>query len=223
MTTTRFEDRLLAELRHVVAQRPAPSVPGPRPSGSPFAAARLRRPRLLLGGGAAAAVTGAVILVAAGGDQVTPAFAIDRQADGDVTVTINRLSDSADLERELRAAGIPAVVNYTPLGKTCRQPRGRPAGAPNHPVSSTVSGTSIGGGSPGATATFTISRDMVSSGQTLVIQTSGGAGATSIGMGVVEGPVSPCVLVDAPQPPAGPAQGVSSSGSSGQVSGSSGR
>jgi len=219
MTTTRFEDRLLAELRQVVAERPAPSRPAARPASSPFATGRLRRPRLLLGGGAAAAVTAAVVLASVGSDQVTPAFAIDRQADGDVTVTINRLSDSADLERELRAAGIPAVVNYTPLGKACRQPRGRPAAAPNHPVGSRVSGTSIGGRS----TTFTISRDMVAPGQTLVIQTSGGAGVTSVGMGVVEGPVSPCVLVDAPLPPAGPAQGVSPSGNSGQLNGSSGR
>jgi hypothetical protein len=53
---------------------------------------------------------------------------------------------------------------------------------------------------------------MVAPGQTLVIQTSGGAGVTSVGMDVVEGPVSSCVLVDAPLPPAPPAQGVSSSG-----------
>jgi hypothetical protein len=210
MMITRFEDRLLAELRQVVADRPAPPVAAAQSASSSHSTARLRRPRLLLGGGAAAAVAAAVLLVTAGGDGVTPAFAIDHQPNGNVTVTINRLSDAADLQRQLRADGIPTVVNYTPLGKMCREPRGRPAPNPSHPVTTSVSGsTSLSK----ASTTFTISRDMVGAGQTLVIETSGGAGASSVGMRVVEGAVSPCVLVDAPTPPAGPAHGVSTGGS----------
>jgi hypothetical protein len=190
MTITPFEDRLLAELRHVVATRVASeAIRGPR---------RRRAPRVLLGSAASAAVAGAALLVAVGGGGVAPAFAVDRQPDGSVTVTINRLSDSAGLQSQLRAAGIAAVVDYTPLGKTCREPRGsHPASVQGRAHGSVLRSTATGGA-----ASFTISRSMVAPGQTLVIMTSGGAGLSSVGMEVAQGPVSPCQLVDAPPPPA---------------------
>lgn len=119
MTTALFEERLLAELRHVVAARPA--------SGVVAAPRRRRAPRLLLGGAATTAAVGLAVLLVAGGGGVAPAFAVDRQSDGTVTVTISRLSDAAGLQAQLRAAGIPAVIDYTPPGKACREPRGRPA------------------------------------------------------------------------------------------------
>jgi hypothetical protein len=190
MTTTQFEDRLLAELREVVSTQSA--------SGELAVPRRRRAPRLLLGGAATAAVAATVLLAVAGGDGTAPAFALDRQPDGSVTVTINRLSDAAGLQAQLRAAGIAAVVDYTPFGKACREPRGRPAAPP--PVGASVSGSS----STGHSASFTVSRKMVSVGQTLVIMTSGGTGPSSVGMEVIQGPVSPCQLVDAPAPsPAG--------------------
>jgi hypothetical protein len=189
MTHTQFEDRLLAELRQVVAARTASeAVAGSR---------RRRAPRLLLGGAATAVVTGTLLFVAAGGDRVPPAFAIERQPDGNVTVKINRLSDADGLQRQLRAAGIAAVVNYTPLGKACREPRGRRAAPPQSPTGASVSGSSA----TGHASSFTITRNMVGVGQTLVIMTSGGDGASSVGMEVVQGPVSPCKLVNAPAPP----------------------
>jgi hypothetical protein len=193
MTQTQFEDRLLAELRRVVAERPAPeAVALPRPR---------RRRRLLLAGTATAAAAAAAVLFAIGSDRVTPAFAVDRQADGDVTVTINDLSDARGLQSKLRADGINAVVNYTPAGKACEEPRGRPAASHDGPSMSSVQGSSVRGSDH--SATFTISRNMVGPGQTLVISTSGGGGPTSVGMQVVEGPVSPCVLVNAPAAPPG--------------------
>lgn len=104
MTTTRsiesddlddFESALLADLRAVVTDR--------RP-------ARRRTRVLTLGGMAAsaAAVVGAGLAV--GGS--SPAFAVHHQADGDVVVTINRLDDSAGLERALAAQGVTADVDY---------------------------------------------------------------------------------------------------------------
>ena len=201
MTTTRFEDRLLAELQHVVAARSA---------GEVIAVPRRRHaPRLLLGSAATAAVAATVLLVAAGGNGVAPAFASHRQPDGSVAVTISRLSDAAGLQAQLRAAGIPAVVDYTPTGKTCQEPRGRLAAPPQGPVVASVSGSSATGGS----ATFRITRNMVGPGQTLVIMTSGGAGPTSVGMQTIQGPVSPCQLVNAPALP-----GPTSSGSAGSFS-----
>jgi hypothetical protein len=207
MTPTRFEDRLLAELRQIVAARPIP--PAPAANAQAAASARRRAPRRLLAVAATAGVAATAILLVAGGDRVTPAFAVERQPDGNVSVTINRISDAADLQRQLQAAGIPAVVDYTPAGKTCRQPRGRPAPAPSRPAEARVAGSTAKGGS----TRFTISRNMVSSGQTLVIATSGGDGPTSVGMEVVQGPVAACQLVNAPAPPADAAGAFSTHGS----------
>ena len=185
-----FEHRLLAELRQVVAERPAPEVAAlPR--------SRRRRPLLFAGTATAAAAAAAALLTVTGGG-VAPAFAVDRQANGDVNVTINQLSDAQGLQSKLRAAGINAEVDYTPAGKACRSPRGRPAAPPSGPAG--VAGVRVNGGS----TTFTVSRNTVGPGQTLVIATSGGTGPTSVGMQVIEGPVSSCVLVDAPGVPAGP-------------------
>ena len=191
MIQSQFEHRLLAELRQVVAERPAPEVvPVPR--------SHRRRPLLLAGTATAAAAATAVLLTVTSGG-VAPAFAVDRRANGDVSVTINQLSDAHGLQSQLRAAGINAEVDYTPAGKACRQPRGRIA--PPSSGGPGVAGVRANGGS----TTFTISRHLVGPGQTLVIATSGGAGPASVGMQVVDGPVSPCVLVDAPGTPAGPA------------------
>jgi len=193
MTTNTFEDRLLAELCAVVAERPAPA-PAPPPSGR-----RAPRTRLALAGGALAA-TAAGAFVVAGGDTSTPAYAVAKQSDGSVTVQINSLRDAAGLQAKLRAAGIPAVVDYTPFGKTCREPRGRHAAA-------AASGMSSGSvREDGHSTSFTLSRGEVAPGKTLVITSSVGAGATSLGMQIVEGPVAPCQLVDAPALP-GPGSG----------------
>lgn len=200
MTETQFEDRLLAELRKVVTARAAHNAAHAALDAAEGAPARRpgrRQPRLLLAGAAVAATAATAFILAAGGDHVTPAFAIERQPGGSVTVTINRLSDASGLEQKLRAAGVAAVVDYTPLGKTCRQPRGRPAAAPGSPAGGRVSGSSVNG----RVSTFTISRNMVGPGESLVITTSGGAGPTSVGMQVMQGRVLPCELVDAPSPP----------------------
>ncbi len=209
MIQNKFEDRLLVELRRVVAERPAPEV-------LVLPRSHRRRPLLFAGTATAAAATGtAVALLTLTGGGVAPAFAVDRQNSGDVSVTINKLSDAQGLQRQLRAAGINAEVDYTPAGKACRQPRGgTPAPTSNRGPSG--AGVRVRGGS----STFTISRNMVGSGQTLVIATSGGTGPTSVGMQVVKGSVSPCVLVDAPGAPAGPAlstHGAHGAGSVGPV------
>jgi hypothetical protein len=192
MNSTRFEDRLLHELRELVVTRP--------PATAVAIHRRPRRRRLLLGSAATAAVTAIAIVLTVSGERATPAFAVARQADGSVTVTINSLRDASGLERELDAAGIPAVVYYTPVGKTCSQPLGTPV--PRRGSFQSSSGTSVTDHS----VSFTIPADLVGPGQTLVIMTSGTAGVSSfssVGMGVVQGAVAPCHLVNAPSPPAG--------------------
>ena len=198
MTPTTFEDRLLDELRAVGAARPAPITSTP--------ARRAPRARLGLAAGAVAA-TVAGILVASGGNSATPAYAVDRRPDGSVSVEINSLRDAAGLQKKLRAAGIPAVVNYTPMGKTCREPRGRSA-TPGTPGRDSMKV----GVRKDHSATFTIPRGDLRPGQTLVITASTGGSATSIGTAVLQGPIAPCKLVDAPPLPAGGGAGLNTGG-----------
>jgi hypothetical protein len=208
MTPTTFEDRLLTELRAVVAARPAPELV--------TASARAPRTRLILAAGALAATVAGVFVVT-GGDNAAPAYAVEKQPDGSVTVAIHSLSDAAGLQQKLRAAGIPAVVDYTPIGKMCREPRGR--------LATSGHGMRMGVGvRADHSATFTISRGSVQPGETLVIASSVGSSVSSLGTEVIDGPVAPCKLVDAPPLPApGPgtpgAQAGSGFSTSGRTSG----
>jgi hypothetical protein len=202
MTPTKFEDRLLTELRAVVAARPAPEVVA--------VSRRSPRGRLVLATGAVAA-TAAGVLLATGGDGAAPAYAVEKQPNGNVTVEIRSLSDAAGLQQKLRAAGIPAVVDYTPVGKMCRAPRGRSATS-GHP-------TSMGMGvRADHSATFTIRDGDLRPGETLVINSSVSTSVSSLGIQLIEGPVAPCELVNAPPLPK---PGPGTPGTSGTSSGSS--
>ncbi len=186
--TDTFEDRLLLQLRDVVrAQTPAQT-------GRPH---RVRNRSLA---GAAAAVAGAATaagLVMTGG--ASAAYAIDEH-DGTVQVTIKSLSDASGLQQALRDKGIPAYVDYTPAGKTCQQPRGQLAGGQGR-----VSGSAF---DSNGHATFSINPGTLKSGESVVIETSGGNGPTSIGVEFIQGAVAACTLVDAPSVPTpGPGAG----------------
>jgi hypothetical protein len=115
-----FEQRLLTELTRVVIEDRSPS---PAPAESAPAARVLfrgRRPLALAGGVAAALAVAIAAGLPIGGDGGgTPAYAVTEHPDGTVTVEIDALSDAAGLERELAEAGIPALVQYLPPGKTC--------------------------------------------------------------------------------------------------------
>ena len=90
----RFGIALLAELRAVVEHR--------RP-------ARRRKHVLTLGGAVAAVATAVGLGLTIGG---TPAFAVHRESNGDVVVTITRFDDADGLERSLAAQGVTATVDY---------------------------------------------------------------------------------------------------------------
>ncbi len=89
------------------------------PARSPVratSARRSRRPVVLAGIAAAVAAAAAVVVPAVlpagnSGSFITPAWAIQRSADGTITVTINRaLTHQAELQADLRADGVPAYV-----------------------------------------------------------------------------------------------------------------
>jgi len=144
--------------------------------------------------GAGVAVAAATAVLLSGGDPTTPAYAVEARADGTVTVEIHSLRDADGLERKLRAAGVPAVVDYLPEGKTCAAGRYR-APAPG-PASGRGRHTVGSGVSDAGPATFTIDRETLRRGQTLVVESSVGT-ATTVGVAIAEGPVGPCVPVDA--------------------------
>jgi hypothetical protein len=115
----RFEDRLLFELKQHVASQPAPAMASQSGARNrPFA-----RPvyRVALAGATIVAIAG--VAVAVGRDPVSPAYAVESQSDGAVTVEISSLQDAAGLQSQLRAQGINAVVDFVPAGKTCQKPR----------------------------------------------------------------------------------------------------
>ena len=194
----RFEDRLLSDLRTMVAERPASAGAARAPRAGGWLASPPRRRPVLAGGLAVAAVVAAgtgLVLVSGGS---TPAYAVEANGDGTVTVEISSLQDAAGLERELRAEGIPAVVRYLEPGTMCKAPWFTPAAPP-----ADGSGPQeVRGGvqvTPDGHARFTISRDLPA-GTTLVVATQGsgaGAGPTGIQVAMASGTVNPCTVVPA--------------------------
>jgi hypothetical protein len=184
--STRFEDRLLEQLRDVVAARPVPAVAAPPRWGR----------RLVLAGAGVAAATAVTAIVATSGD-VTPAYAVQPGADGSVTVRIHSLRDAAGLQRSLRAAGVPAVVNYGPVD--CAGPAGPQSGTSSSRGTDRGPSLSQPGPGPGATTsqlridddgvTFTIDRGNIGPGQKVFITTSAGT-VTSLAMAI--GKHGPC-------------------------------
>lgn len=89
-------------------------------------------------------------------------------------------------------------MNYLPAGKACKQPRYEHPAAAGAQQSISVSTDKSGA------ATFTIGKGQLAT-ETLVIESSLGASFSSIGVGVAQGTVGPCEVVDAQLPPPGQA------------------
>lgn len=101
---TTFEDRLLDQLRSVVAANPVSAEPA-------VGRGRRRRWPAVAAGFAGAGAAVALALGIAGGSQ--PAYAVEGGAGGLVTVHIASLRDAAGLQAALRRRGIPASVDYS--------------------------------------------------------------------------------------------------------------
>jgi hypothetical protein len=113
-----FEQRLLRELREVVAENPHLSPAGRGLNAGPSRVGRGLRIALAAGAAAAAAIA-VVSALSIGGGSGTKAWAVSRNPDGTVTVEIKSLADAAGLQRKLNEAGVRSLVQYLPPGKTC--------------------------------------------------------------------------------------------------------
>ncbi len=190
-----FEERLLTRLKAEVAERGiAAAAPAAGASRSPVW--RQRAPRLALGSLAAvASVVAALLAISASGDNTPAAFAVEPESGGQVSVEIRSLKDAEGLERALGEAGIPASVNYLAAGMACKEPRFQSVPWPEGDRV-IVSGPATGNGP----SVFSVSRDAVGTGQTLVVTASPGAGPEPIvdaQVKLAEGAVAPCEPVAA--------------------------
>lgn len=181
-----FEDRLLCELRDIVAAQQA-TDPLAHRSGPRMRSVATRR--IVLAPVALAALAAGMI-VALGHDGSTAAYAVESHGDGTVTVEIRSLRDAAGLQSRLRGVGVPAMVDYVPDGKACREPRFDPASGGVHTVTSGIAAD--------GSERFTISRNALRPGQTLVLTTTVTPVRSGMNIATAQGPVAPCRLIDAP-------------------------
>jgi hypothetical protein len=122
-----FEERLLAQLQAVVAERGAAEAGSEAAAQAATPAWRQRGPRLALGGGVAVAALAAGLIVSAGGDNTPSAYAVETQPGGGVEIEIYSLSDARGVEAALEEAGVPSQVTYLEADKTCREPHFTPS------------------------------------------------------------------------------------------------
>lgn len=122
-----FEQRLLARLKAVVAERGAAAADAEAATAqTPSPSWRRRAPRLALGAGVALAAVAVALIVSAGGDSTSKAFAVEPQVGGGVRIKVYSLEDASGLEQALEDAGIQAQVTWLPAGKVCREPHYKP-------------------------------------------------------------------------------------------------
>lgn len=143
-----FETALLTELRREVFEHPAPAT-------APASVRRSSRRRLRLAAVSATGVAASVVAVLGlGTGGGSPAYAVEKNVAGDVTVTVHRLDDASGLEQALKAKGIDADVSYDadgfgtsfgsgPDGKPLPEPP-PPTGGKGDGPTSAESGTSSG-------------------------------------------------------------------------------
>jgi hypothetical protein len=146
-----FEERLLDELKAVVAERGAAQAASEAKSVGAVAPAWRRRPRLALGAGVALAVAAAVLVFDSGSDNTSKAFAVEPQDGGGVTIEVYSPEDAAGLEGALGEAGIRSQVTWLPAGMTCRESHFTPSTAKTS-MGGTVGGMTMAG--PGTPMTI---------------------------------------------------------------------
>ncbi|WP_067807864.1 hypothetical protein [Actinomadura formosensis] len=187
-----FEDRLLAELKDVVAARTTSA-----PVDPPILTTWWRRAGLAAAA-VATAVGMAIGIPVLNGDRASKANAVVRDPDGSIRLYIRDYRHPEVIASRLRALGVPAVVDFVPNDKNCRTPRGNITDNDGTLV------TIMRPEDDGSDGAFNrIHPDRLKPGQTLVLEvgfTHFGRGASAAWMlaGAATGPVEPCVLVPGP-------------------------
>ncbi|MFG2043432.1 hypothetical protein [Dactylosporangium sp. NPDC048998] len=108
-----FEERLLNELKAVVAERTQETGAVP---------ARRGRRRLVVAG-VTAGVAAVAVAATAAVESNSAAYAVERDPDGSVRVSIFDYRDPEGLRQRLASFGVRAAVNFLPAGQACREPR----------------------------------------------------------------------------------------------------
>ncbi|MED7929866.1 hypothetical protein SMD20_36895 [Nonomuraea sp. LP-02] len=187
---------------------PTPSQPTPSPASSTSptspASSRSARPRrkLLRAGvlapalGLAAAAAVALPLIFGG----TPAYAVAKNPDGTISITIDEAKDPKALESDLKRMGYNIVVDYLPEGKKCAtRPRGT-NWVPKEEDSLSVFPPTVDTGG------FQIDPQQIKPGQTGVLEfavtenAEAGTVVAGIWARISNGPVAPCDLTDGSAP-----------------------
>lgn len=101
-----FEERLLMEIKN------------------DFVTRRAARKRRLAFGGAVAVAAAAAMITVPMVITADPAYAVTRNSDGSIQITIKEFRDAEGLERELAGLGVPADITYLKPGKGCQKDRG---------------------------------------------------------------------------------------------------
>lgn len=199
-----FETKLLAELHDVVDERAAARIAHGR---------RQRRIRWSVAAAAALATLGGAGILAL--NQSTPAYAVAPHDDGSVTVTINRLEDADALEAALARVGIAADVTYTKPGFGCAPGRFTPASSRRD--NQMVMEASVD--AKGA-YTLTLRKNLLATGQTLVLETSWDKDFWTLGFSIARGAVGACrqVKVEPPVLPSDRPSGQRSGSAEGSAS-----
>jgi hypothetical protein len=152
--------------------------------------------RLALGGAVAATAVVASLVAPTLIGSAAPAYAVIKNPDGTITIEFRDrfyIEDfSKRLQEDLRASGVPTVVDFLPTGKMCKESRAR-----YRPQEETKNLTTWSSSSDALT--FTLQSDQIKSGQILVI-TFAGSFDTEGGWDfkVADGPVAACLPVDDP-------------------------
>jgi hypothetical protein len=149
--------------------------------------------------GVGAALAGTAIAMTATLSPATAAYVVQKNNDDTVTVTINSLTDTDGLQRDLRNAGVPTVAVFLPAGKTCRPPWFTP-------VISDLNGLPQVR-QTGAGWTFVVDKKKLRPTETLIItpsewtpigSTPRKPGHVALELALANGPVNACHLTDLP-------------------------
>jgi len=167
-----FEQRLWDELveRHgaLLADAPLPATSLPAPAAETRVRARSRRRRLPLAvavGIALAAALAAIVIGLASRSTTPPAYAVVRNPNGTVTVTVRELAGVTGADAKLRALGLPVRVVRAYAGCTTRS--GAYPRAPLTPEQEAALG--VPGRAPDGAASLLIDPAAIPAGDTVVI------------------------------------------------------